>query len=326
MSNQIDLNVYSHLISNKIQELILFPTEQCNFRCVYCYEDFKLKRMSPNIVQAIKKFLDNRAPSLNLLKLDWFGGEPLLAKDIILELSHYAKQLSKKHADLSYFSGITTNGYLLSPSTFEELVEEGVTHYQISLDGPKNIHNLTRIKANGQGTFERIWSNLISIKNSDNQNFEIILRIHLTKDNLPYMSDFMLELRNHFVGDPRFKIFLKRVGRLGGPNDSKLNLINYNEDQTSIDKLKTLLYQDSHEINNFEPGNVCYASRPNSIAIRSDGSLAKCTVALNDERNSIGNIQPDGTLNINKNRLAPWLRGLATLDAETLECPKLRLP
>ncbi|KQU24559.1 radical SAM protein [Bacillus sp. Leaf13] len=328
----MDLDTYSYLVSDKIQELILFPTEQCNFRCTYCYEDFKLKRMSPNIVQAIKNFLDNRAPKLNHLTINWFGGEPLLAKDIVKDISHYATLLSKKYDDLSYIAGITTNGYLLSPSTFEELVEEGVTQYQISLDGPQNIHNLTRIKANGEGTFERIWSNLLSIKNSNHKNIKIILRVHLTKDNLPYMSNFMLELKNHFVGDPRFNIFLKPVARLGGSNDSSLNLVDKNEENSIIEQLKTLLYQNSPEkqsspkINDFKPEDVCYASKPNSIAIRSDGSLAKCTVALNDERNIIGNIEPDGTLNINENRLAPWLRGLITLNSETLACPKHMLP
>ena len=33
-------------ISPRIQELILLPTEKCNFRCTYCYEDFELGKMS----------------------------------------------------------------------------------------------------------------------------------------------------------------------------------------------------------------------------------------------------------------------------------------
>ncbi|UDW08397.1 radical SAM protein [Bacillus cereus] len=324
MNNKLDLDQYSYLVSDKVQELIIFPTEQCNFRCTYCYEDFQLKKMSPSIVQAIKNFLDNRAPKLNFLTLSWFGGEPLVAKDIVLDISKYANYLSNKYEHLSYFSVMTTNGYLLTPSTFEALVKEGVTRYQISLDGPKSIHNLTRIKANGEGTFEKIWDNLLYIRSSDHKNIQITLRIHLTQDNLAYMSDFMLELRKQFVQDPRFKIFLKPIARLGGPNDSILNLINKNEKESIIDQLKSLLYQNSPEssdINDFKSDPVCYASKPNSIAIRSDGSLAKCTVALQDEQNNIGNIELDGILNINQNRLAPWLRGVFTLDSEALACP-----
>lgn len=63
--------------------LILFPTEKCNFRCTYCYEDFEIGKMSPEIVQAIKTLLSHRASSLSRLEISWFGGEPLLARDVI---------------------------------------------------------------------------------------------------------------------------------------------------------------------------------------------------------------------------------------------------
>ncbi|MEC2257861.1 radical SAM protein [Bacillus cereus] len=323
--NQVKLDTYASLISNEIQELILFPTEQCNFRCIYCYEDFKLKRMSPDIIQGIKLFLNNRASKIKHLKINWFGGEPLIAKDIILDISHHAQKLSEEY-NLSYFSGMTTNGFLLSPSTFRELVKVGITSYQISLDGPKDTHDLTRVKVNGEGTFETIWSNLLNIRCSNQNNIEIILRIHLTRDNLEYMNDFMLNLKREFIGDPRFKIYLMPVGRLGGPNDNKLNLINKDEKENIIQQLKLLLYGDSPQTNELIPPEICYASKPNSIAIRSDGSLAKCTVALNDERNKIGNINLDGTLTIDQSRLAPWLRGLITLDYLSLACPKKHVP
>ncbi|WP_321145810.1 radical SAM protein, partial [Bacillus mycoides] len=323
--NEIDLNTYSFLVSNQLQELIIFPTEQCNFRCVYCYEDFKMKQMSPDIVNSIKKFLENRVPEIKYLTINWFGGEPLLAKKVVIDISKYAQNLSKKYNALSYSSTMTTNGYLLTPSTFNNLVEVGITEYQISLDGPKDIHNLTRIKANGSGSFETIWKNLLSIKQSNHSNVKIILRIHLTNENLPYMKDFMLELKKHFVNDSRFTVFLKPVAKLGGLNDENLDLINSSDRVSIIQQLEAILYEDSQRLETNTQPNICYAARPNSIAIRSDGSLAKCTVALQDERNSIGNINPDGTLNIIQERLAPWLRGLTTLDRLDLSCPKQKL-
>jgi len=35
-------------------QLILLPTEQCNFRCTYCYEDFAIGRMSDAVVAGVK--------------------------------------------------------------------------------------------------------------------------------------------------------------------------------------------------------------------------------------------------------------------------------
>ena len=59
-------------------QLILLPTEQCNFRCTYCYEDFAIGRMTPEVVSGVKNLIDRRADGLSHLQLSWFGGEPTL--------------------------------------------------------------------------------------------------------------------------------------------------------------------------------------------------------------------------------------------------------
>jgi len=41
---ELDKNILATL-NPKSLELILYPTEQCNFRCTYCYEDFLIGRM-----------------------------------------------------------------------------------------------------------------------------------------------------------------------------------------------------------------------------------------------------------------------------------------
>ncbi|TOB10108.1 hypothetical protein, partial [Vibrio parahaemolyticus] len=43
---------------------------------------------------------------------------------------------------------------------------------------------------------------------------------------------------------------------------------------------------------------ICYASKANSFGIRANGQIVKCTVALEDERNMVGTINPDGTIDI----------------------------
>jgi len=69
---------------------------------------------------------------------------------------------------------------------------------------------------------------------------------------------------------------------------------------------------------------MCYAAMANSLAIRADGSIAKCTVALNDPRNNIGKINPDGSLDLNNN-YNKWLTGLIINDEDSIVCPMHKL-
>jgi uncharacterized protein len=105
-------------------ELILLPTEKCNFRCTYRYESFEIGRMQPAVVNGIKRLLDVRLPQLRQLELSWFGGEPLLAPQVVVEISSHASLLAAKHS-VSYNGNMTTNAYLLTPDLLRRLVSLG---------------------------------------------------------------------------------------------------------------------------------------------------------------------------------------------------------
>lgn len=49
-------------------------------------------------------------------------------------------------------------------------------------------------------------------------------------------------------------------------------------------------------------------------------------MALNDPRNSVGHILPDGRIKLDSNKIAPWLRGLKGMDYQVLGCPLHGLP
>src|SRR5579875_955458 len=53
-------------------ELILLSSEECNFRCVYCYENFPRGTMEPWVRSAILKMVERLAPRLNDLSVSWF--------------------------------------------------------------------------------------------------------------------------------------------------------------------------------------------------------------------------------------------------------------
>lgn len=306
-------------LTNKRFELILFPTEQCNFRCLYCYENFQLHRMPQEIVESIKLFLNKRIPGLKVFELQWFGGEPLLEKKIVAEITEHAKLLCEKH-NVVFYSSMTTNGYLLDIKTFLELNQLGIKSYQITFDGDKENHNQFRVLANSNiGSFDKIWNNLLKIKNHIELDFVITLRCHLTSINEASIRSLLKEIQDNFFNDNRFLIHLKEISALGGKEDDKIQHISKERKQVVVEKLKNE-YKDLSFVE-IDENNICYASKPNCFLIRANGTIGKCTVALNSDINNVGKILRDGTIKMDKEKLFTWFLGFNNLDKKILNCP-----
>ncbi|HEY9029754.1 MAG TPA: radical SAM protein [Kangiella sp.] len=312
--------------SSKVLELIINPTEQCNFRCTYCYEDFEIQRMSPEIVQGIKNLLTKRIPTLKKLSFSWFGGEPLIEQGVVFEITKHAYDLCKEHG--VYISGgFTTNGYNLTPELLKRLCDLNQNSYQITLDGSEETHNITRISRGGKGTFKKIWKNLLNIRDSGIEDFTVTIRIHLTIHNYDSVHKLVRNVKKEFGGDKRFNIHFHKISDLGGPN--KVDVLSYDVYQSRLKELNKILEDEIESDNEYEKAGginyICYASKPNSILIRANGRLAKCTVAFSDPRNDLGKILPDGKLDIDNKKLKPWLGGFKDMDKQYLGCPVSKL-
>jgi len=298
--------------------LILFPTEQCNFRCVYCYEDFEIGKMPPWLVSAVKTLIKNKVRHLENLTLSWFGGEPLLAKDILFELAQFAENEAAK-SGCKLKGDLTTNGLLLDVNTLTRLVALKQSHFQISIDGDKDAHDKTRLTRSGRGSFDKIWARLLAAAATE-LDFTITLRVHVTDDNQQSVRDFCERYQQTLAADPRFSLFFKAIVNLGGNNSDKVNRLTAKNSAKALVGELTEKY--SGQSNAGAQGNyICYASKANSLAVRADGHLNKCTVALSDNRNRIGKINPDGSLEINQQKFATWVKGFTTLDSWQMSCP-----
>lgn len=360
LANGVHRSQILETLNPKIQELIILPTEQCNFRCTYCYEDFLIGKMPADIRQGLKNLIEARVPEIETLRFNWFGGEPLVAKDVVLEISEHAFDLCRRYGT-RLEGGLTTNGYLLKKPLFEKLVALNQTSYQISLDGDQDAHDTTRLRADGKGTFDRIWANLLDIGQCEG-NFEILLRLHVTGSNFESLASLCRKIHETFRHDSRFTPHFHDVRDLGGeggktvsPMDAEIydrqiaelgRILAFGDKGDADDaKMKVtaapILGSESSNFVLYRPGSesgeeqaaaaapqpyICYASKPNSLLIRADGRVGKCTIALNDTRNDIGTLQEDGTVVLDAEKLGPWIRGIKTLDLKTLGCPLSTLP
>ena len=92
------------------------------------------------VVTGIKSLLDRRGGELDELEISWFGGEPLLALDVITEISKHALDAAKTEG-FTFRSGMTTNGYFLNRDRFSQCLDHKIDFFQISLDGSADDHN-----------------------------------------------------------------------------------------------------------------------------------------------------------------------------------------
>lgn len=337
---------------NQSLNLIVMPTEKCNFRCTYCYEDFAIGKMKRATIDGIKALVERRIERFGLkkLSLSWFGGEPLMAKEVIFELSEYFNALHDGGTLPIYSGGLTTNASYLTPDVLRRLVEARQDFYQISLDGFEEGHDVTRRHATGKGTFKGIWSNLLAARDTD-LAFNILLRLHLTPENIESMGRLVDNLAREFANDRRFSILFKLVEDYGGRNGANVVSLTPESAGPAVRRFTRILsdagiasedgvsaeFESMGSTTDRDPAEatgdtddmegagegcyVCYASKPWSLVIRANGAVNKCTVDLNSDINNIGTIDQSGLLKIDNEKMAYWIRGYLSKDESQLGCP-----
>jgi uncharacterized protein len=132
----------------------LHLTTGCNLRCTYCFEGDHSYRtdMSAEVARAAVDFALRDAGGRP--GIVFFGGEPLLKRDLILELVDYAKRASGKSEAIPHLK-ITTNGLLLDDELLSRCSEEDVA-ISLSIDGVREAHDRHRLNLAGQSTHARV--------------------------------------------------------------------------------------------------------------------------------------------------------------------------
>jgi uncharacterized protein len=310
-----------------ILELILLPSEDCNFRCVYCYEDFARGTMQPRVRAAIKQYVRDRAPDLKQFTISWFGGEPLYGFKAVEDLAPFFKETAEKYG-LNFGSHMTTNGYLLTPDVATKLLAWGIRDFQITLDGTPEQHDCRRKGRDGSGTFRRIFENLLEMQKRED-SFHIVLRINYDRETFLNLESFFDTLQASFAGDSRFVVAFHAVGALGGENDKNLPLCGIQDARKAhnllpIQALKRGLQITTVAENSGVGAQVCYAARPYNFIVGASGKIMKCTVALDkQDYNIVGRMTDDGEMEIDYDKLGRWIEPAFESDTGCQKCQLL---
>jgi len=142
--------------------LTLHLTARCNFRCRYCYQtqhtggdrSWETARSAVDLAVDLCR-RENTDQSVGIV---FFGGEPLLRRDLIGRTVLYCRQVSQRSGQLFHFK-VTTNGSLLDESFLrDDPTSEIFT--ALSHDGIAPAHDAHRVDAAGRPTFDRLESTI----------------------------------------------------------------------------------------------------------------------------------------------------------------------
>lgn len=296
--------------------LTIMPTDACNFRCPYCYEDHKPLTMSKEIVNSIKAYIAFKAPSARMINLRWFGGEPTLCKDIILDLSAFVQAIHSE-TGIQYSASMTTNGYLLDSESFRHYFQLGITSYQITLDGWS--HDKTRPHVSGKSTLKTILDNLQAIASlpKDKYPFQIVIRHNILAGDEDYTwYDHLYSL---FGKDNRFTLSLVAVCDWGGDTVKNLNLLHSKALVKAHEEYASKLGFSVEGTEKVPLRDICSASCAHGFIFRASGKIEKCTIALDHPNNLVGNIIPGKGVVLNEEACRRWCT--SEIQQKCLSCP-----
>lgn len=155
-------------LDSEIAYLSIPTIHSCNMRCRYCFAEAGQKykgeqrNIAPELLNDIIDFFVLKYSKVTKYRIDFVsGGEPLLNFDIVKYTNDKVKKIEKQEVMI----WLATNGLLLSDTNVKYMDDNNI-QFGVSIDGTKETHDINRIDVNGEGTFDRIISNIKAIKNN----------------------------------------------------------------------------------------------------------------------------------------------------------------
>lgn len=175
---------------NSVDELNVtaVSTLKCNSDCTYCYQrnlDFRYEEMTEDDFDGFYDFL-LKMPQRNI-HISWYGGEPLLARDRILDFCARASK-DKRH---TYSYSISTNASVYDEKFFRMMKRYGLTNVTVSMVGTGEIQSALRPSAEYDSA--RVIRNIISMT----RHTKVIVNLNLCKRNIRNIKEIFEELSGY---------------------------------------------------------------------------------------------------------------------------------
>ena len=306
--------------------VVLLPSLECNYRCTYCFEQntgYPAHTMSKKQADAIFAIIkDKIAPGA---QITLYGGEPLAKKN--KEIIEYIVDKGKEIG--SHFF-VVTNGHDLD-HYMDLLGKDSIGSLQISMDGPREIHNSRRISLDKVSSYDKILANIEKVLRDT--DVIINLRINLDKRNAPYLMHFLEDLEKRGILDnPNVNVVANQVMGTGDLTlmSDELRVLE-KAVEAKYPRFKEMFTGRTQGSNDFivpalyfgEPVRrrvgVCGAS-DNMKLFCPDGKIYSCWSGLGRSNQVIGTFDEEGHIEWNSEVLEAWKRTMLPYNRECLGC------
>jgi len=313
--------------TDEILGLTIAPTIDCNFACLYCYEDKRPGRMTPETEAAVIDYVRRQLPGRKRLIVTWYGGEPLLCKETVYRLTEAFLEIAES-LGCKYESFMVTNGYLLAPDVADRLA--GYGHWrnvQFTLDGHAETHDQKRPTRGGKGTFDGIWKNLLYAASK----LPMTLRMNVDLLNPEGCHNLLDQLAEAGLSSSGLRVYFAPIHPFGkGCRDiSEKEGVDVGDNtqfaDTEVDLVKHALELGFKSRFRMQGPwlTQCQAVSTHSVVVEPDGSLQRCWVEVGENNKRVGHItQP---LEFDSSNNMRWMRFDPTRNDPCRSCEVLPL-
>jgi uncharacterized protein len=276
------------ILSAPYYTLMVLPTYNCNFKCWYCVQKHSNFYMNDDLINKIKKhitlyLIENK---IEIFELAWFGGEPLLEVNTIVNICEFALDFCTKH-NIVYKNSMTTNGFLITESIAKKMNKLNFSHFQITIDGCREKHNKVKYdKSNTDSAFDRTLKNITILLNNI-PNASVLLRFNYTPNNLDYQQ-IVDEINSIIPSEVRNRIMFN-LQKVWQSDEAKM-------DTNRHYNLKYLISKSGYKLSAVDLSNYycCYVERRHYNSVFPNGNIVRCSNC--DINKSEGNINEDGNI------------------------------
>jgi radical SAM protein with 4Fe4S-binding SPASM domain len=159
-------------------------TKACNLRCLHCHADAREAMPNELNLEEARQAIDEMA-DLGTDALLFSGGEPLLRKELVLDLAEYC-------VDVGVIPAMLTNGVLINHKVAWELKDAGIMAVGIPLDSsiPESHDKLRNVP----GTFEKAVKAIKACLDLDLEAAVTTMALKSNFDEIPKIMDFVANL------------------------------------------------------------------------------------------------------------------------------------